>query len=259
MNDDPIRLRDDPARGRALREDLEAAAAATLPAVDLVPALAKLEASLRRAGPAGGAPAIGGAAAGGGGLVWGVAIVGIAGLVVAAFLVSTGGDTGEVRRRAGPAAARHEAPRATARSAPAEAEVVPPETPAVEAQGPSLTAARASPSPPPSPRRGVGVRAHGDTLLTPVDPVTREIELVGEARARLSGDPAAALAAAETAGREVPGGALAEEREALAILALHALGRNDEARRRATAYLGRWPAGTQSARVRRILDEGEDR
>ena len=260
MSDDPIRLREDPNRARLLREDLRAAAAAAPPALDLTAGLAMLEAALLREGPISGATAAGSATtASAGGVGWVVGVVGLAGIgaaVLAAVLLS-GADEAAPRRRAAHGVDGQDAPARPAHAppalaAPAEVGRLAPGTEAIATPDRNRSHAPSSRTK----RPPASARTDGQLGL---DLVIREIQLVGTARALLPHDPGAALAAAEVARREVPGGALAEEREALAILALHALGRREEARHRATEYLGRWPAGTQRARIRGVLDEGEDR
>lgn len=82
-----------------------------------------------------------------------------------------------------------------------------------------------------------------------VDPIRAEMELVARARAASRDNPRRALALAEEARRRFPRGILAEERDAIAILALAALDRDDEARRRGERFLARYPEGPFSDRV----------
>ena len=63
-----------------------------------------------------------------------------------------------------------------------------------------------------------------------------------------------ALAALDAIAREFPNGALAQEREALAIEALRVSGRSAEARARATKFLTRYPASPHASSVRRALE-----
>ena len=81
-----------------------------------------------------------------------------------------------------------------------------------------------------------------------------EAEAINAARKALTSDPARALSLIEAAAREFPDGALVQEREGYAILALLALGRRAEAEERAADYLERWPMGPLSRRVRDALD-----
>jgi hypothetical protein len=81
-------------------------------------------------------------------------------------------------------------------------------------------------------------------------PATTEHELLADARRALAIDPARALELAERHRREFREGALAPEREMLAVDALSALGRVGAARRRAIALAERWPRSGYADRVR---------
>lgn len=81
-----------------------------------------------------------------------------------------------------------------------------------------------------------------------------ESRKVAAARSLLrSGQPRAALLVLDEARRDFPNGELTQEREALAIEALRALGSTTEARRRAEAFLARYPASPHATLVRRAL------
>ncbi len=86
------------------------------------------------------------------------------------------------------------------------------------------------------------------------DSVLREAKLVAKARSNLARDPARALVLAEEAERDFPRGQLVEERRAIAIRALVALGRLDEAQRRAEPFLAEHGRGAHAAAVRRALE-----
>ncbi|MEM9456109.1 MAG: hypothetical protein AAGF11_18145 [Myxococcota bacterium] len=86
------------------------------------------------------------------------------------------------------------------------------------------------------------------------DSVLREARMVAKARSQLSRDPQRALALVQQAEKEFPYGQLVEERRAIAIQALVALGRKDEAHRQADAFLARYGRGAHAAAVRRALD-----
>lgn len=70
-----------------------------------------------------------------------------------------------------------------------------------------------------------------------------------------SGQPRGALLALEEARRDFPNGELSQEREALAIEALRVLGESAEARRRAEAFLTRYPASPHAALARHALEK----
>lgn len=82
-----------------------------------------------------------------------------------------------------------------------------------------------------------------------------EIDRMGTARALLrTGQPRAALGALDAIAKDFPNGTLAQEREALAIEALGALGQRDAARARATRFLQRYPASPHAAMVKSALE-----
>ncbi|AUX30903.1 MULTISPECIES: hypothetical protein [Sorangium] len=85
------------------------------------------------------------------------------------------------------------------------------------------------------------------------DDLVRESNLVDQSRAALAQDPAAALAALARHEADFPRGRLAEEREFIAIRALMRLGRADEARARAAAFMARYPSSSFAEPVRRIV------
>jgi hypothetical protein len=65
----------------------------------------------------------------------------------------------------------------------------------------------------------------------------------------LAQDPRAALEVTDEHARSYPGGAFAEEREALAIDALRRLGRRQELQARARAFLQRYPTSPHRERI----------
>jgi hypothetical protein len=86
------------------------------------------------------------------------------------------------------------------------------------------------------------------------DALRNEVELIGRARAALPRDPAAALALLEEHRREFPRGALVEERDAIRVLALAALGRIEQARHEAQMFLRAYPFSPHAERVRRAIE-----
>jgi hypothetical protein len=105
-----------------------------------------------------------------------------------------------------------------------------------------------------------------DTAVTPTratvdapsedsDRYVREARLVAQARRALADDPARALALTEQVEREFPNGLLGEERRALEIRALAALGKSSEAKDAAKAFLAEYPDGPQAAAVRRAIED----
>lgn len=81
----------------------------------------------------------------------------------------------------------------------------------------------------------------------------REAKLVAEARRTLASDPGRTLGLTRDIAREFPEGQLVEEREALAIRALAALGRKDAAAKRAERFLTRHGHGPHADAVRRAV------
>ena len=84
------------------------------------------------------------------------------------------------------------------------------------------------------------------------DPVA-ELALLERAQRVLRSDPAAALALAEEHRARMPRGALAQEREMLAIEALFRLDRDAQAQRRARAFEQRYPQSSHRPRLRDLL------
>jgi outer membrane protein assembly factor BamD (BamD/ComL family) len=87
-------------------------------------------------------------------------------------------------------------------------------------------------------------------------PADNKVELAGErtvleeARSAIArGDGGAALIAVEAHRDHFANGALVEEREALTVLALAKLGRNDEARAQADRFRARYPVSLFLAAV----------
>lgn len=87
-----------------------------------------------------------------------------------------------------------------------------------------------------------------------VDPLDRELALIGAASAMQNSDPREALARYDQHAREFPRGQMAAEREFLAVSALHALGRDDEARDRGERLVAQHPSSPYASRARRLLD-----
>jgi len=81
-----------------------------------------------------------------------------------------------------------------------------------------------------------------------------ESRRVADARARLrAGDARGALATLEGLRRDFPGGVLAQERDALMIEALLALGERERARQLATRFVARYPGSPHTAAAERAL------
>jgi hypothetical protein len=80
-----------------------------------------------------------------------------------------------------------------------------------------------------------------------------EMRLLTSAQDAINTDPAKALALCEDHARRFPTGLLVEEREALAIQALIALGRVDEAKKRADAFYVKFPDSPLTRRIHGLM------
>ncbi len=80
-------------------------------------------------------------------------------------------------------------------------------------------------------------------------PAATELELVQRARAALASDPNRALTLTNEHAVTYPRGELVQEREVIAVEALARLGRNEEASRRALAFVRRFPETPYAARL----------
>ena len=101
----------------------------------------------------------------------------------------------------------------------------------------------------PPPRDHVGAHATV-TPTTPVPAWRAEMLQLERARSLLHTDPAAALSTARAGQRAFPTGLYGEERDAIEIQALDALGRSNDVRVLAERFLARHPRGPFSERVR---------
>ena len=88
-----------------------------------------------------------------------------------------------------------------------------------------------------------------------VDTLKAESALLTQARAQLrSGNLAAAQGSLERLQTQFPRGMLTQEREVLGIEVLHARGNVEGAKRRAQAFVKRYPKSPHSAKLSRFLD-----
>ena len=85
--------------------------------------------------------------------------------------------------------------------------------------------------------------------------VESEVELLKQARSALAADPLQAYALSERCRAQYPGGAFAQEREYIAISALVRLGRDSEARSRASLFRMHYPSSAYLPRLARMLGE----
>jgi hypothetical protein len=271
MTSDPVRLLEDPSAAPALRSDLVHATEAQLQGLDLATGLAALQKAT--AAVTSSTTVVASTS-----LLAKLGIgAGVAAGVVALWLGLGGGDapnTDEDERVVGPSVTAGSEPAAAPRagvghtagmksSAPSErlpqvkVEPIAPPLPAEPAVAEPAVAEPAVAEPKPASRRKAdrspGVSKAGRVAPPAIDEVLREAKLVAKARGNLVREPAQALALAEEAERDFPRGQLVEERRALAIRALVALGRLDEANARAEAFLAEYGRGAHAAAVRRAL------
>jgi hypothetical protein len=251
----PPRLLDDPTSSALVRHDLSNAAGAA-PNYDAAAGLLALQAALgatAKVATAGSAATSATASttstAAKGGLAFKLAIAGAlsaVALVGAAMLFWPSHDLPPPAQRApaaqhAPAAAPH-IPRSAGAS----------EVPVLAA--PALTEAPAVAEPPLQPQPQA--RAEATVSQGPRDRAAEEIAQLAQIKALVKGAPARALRLAEQGHRQFSEGYLHHEREGLAIIALHALGRRDEAHARAQRYLARYPHSSLSERVRALETDG---
>lgn len=263
MNGPPPRLRDDAAIGAGLRADLARAETSVVQRYDTEKGLARLRAAIAvgAAGESGQGGADTGATSTGAGssaLVakWaGLALVGAAlvggGLALRgrapepakapATTVTAPAPPAPVSAVSDPKLAEPVPAKALAASAPGE---VLPEPPSMERAAEARPEARA------------GRERPARRAIDPDDALRRETAELAEARRLLVRDPRGALALVERGNTEFPRGMFGEEREAIAILALVDLGQTSTARRRASAFLARYPHGPFSERIRGAASGG---
>lgn len=246
---EPRRLLDDPTNGDRLRRDLSIAAGDGPVQVDLGKAIAAFDAAL----------VIGAVGVAASAQAAGVAVTKLGSWVAAASLtvaVGVGGGVAYVKLRA----PDRQPPAVVARAQPRfipqphiepmmAAPVVAPPAPETH---PKRLASR--PSMRPAPVAVPPVQAVAPAPPVPVDDATirREVGHVALMRRELDRAPLRVLTLADQARVQFPRGVLTEEREALAVLALDKLGRADEARVRARAFLQRFARGSFTERIRRI-------
>lgn len=267
MNDDPIRLLDDPSTGALLRNDLGTATSATVQGLDRAAGLGALKAAL--IAETGAIPAVAGGSLLAKLLLGAAAVGGVAWWATGVVDVSM-----EPERVEAPVVAPAET------IASAKAAQVPPMMP------PMVSPMVSPPAPPPRPtdtadvvvpdedpepsspdaKAGIELAAHASHASHEVAPssphgesssfddaVVREAKQIQAARRALASDPSRALSLTASIANEFPRGQLVEERLAIAIRALAKLGRLDEARTKADAFLETYGRGPHASSVRRAV------
>ena len=267
----PTRLLDDPTIQESLRHDLELASSHAPIAYNATAGLAAFERALAAAGASAGSTGAG-VATGGRLLGWfiGAAVL-IGGVGGAGWVVSQASvDHGVVAIAPSAGAAELDSDNVDAAAA-SQASSGSSETPAgartseAVAAGHALLGAEGTnpamvhdpgqveDSDPASDSSTTARPSSKSDFAEPASSVGSEAEQVNAARKALTHDPAKALALTQAAAQAFPDGAMVQEREGYAILALIALDRRTEADARAQTYLARWPKGPLSRRVRDAL------
>jgi hypothetical protein len=152
---------------------------------------------------------------------------------------------------------------------PVEASRAAVEPPATRLDPPPPSASPAASTPPPRasapPTASASAPSPAPTIeasAAPEPPAAGESEvaLLQRAQDALGADPARALALASEHEQRFPRGSLGQERELLAVSALVALGRSEDARARAIRFLARHPDSAHRSRLLAIvpgLDRGD--
>jgi hypothetical protein len=251
----PPRLLEDPLSPHALREDLERTAA-TKPSYDVAAGLIALQATIAGGGVAasgGAGQAAQAAGAKSAGMLGGVKLT-LSALGVAAAVATSVALWPSARPAAKPTATAPRTPAAIPPSAALgeTAEGARAAEPAV-APEPAITTMAAHESAAATVSGKSRLAKPAATARQTDDPLHREVAQLGEIKASLDSDPARALRLAELGNREFRHGALAQEREALAVLALWNLGRRGEASKRERVFLARYPQSPLRERLQAAL------
>jgi hypothetical protein len=250
MSDPPRRWIDDPDAPVSARDSLRGALSVEPPAYDVDAGLARFEAAGGASAAASSIPS------------WLVPVGAVAlAAAVATGIVASRRSDDEARSPApmGAAAPEHE-PRPI--PAPASPPVAGPPSSSPEAAAVRDDAAVASPTVPTPPRTAVTATPAAKRIepapppeaAAPDDAIRREIEALARARAALASRPAQAVELVDAADREFSPGLFREERAAIRVLALSALGRPDEAAQHGREFLRRWPSSNFADRVRAAID-----
>ena len=246
---DPTRLLDDPSIAASLRADLAQAKAAGIAGFDVAAGAASLNAAI--AAEATTATATAASTGAGKGLVLGVLGVVSAGAIAWATL---GSPEPEPEPETVAAVVATPAP---PEPEPEPEPVVTPEL-ADESVAPEEDLRDAIAEPLPEPTKARVHRSPASSEPKPAAPVVsddylREAKLIAEARRTMKHDPARALEILREAKSSFPRGLLLEERQALTILCLDALGRSSEARTRGRRFLDEHEGSPYADAVSQVL------
>ncbi len=248
----PKRLLEDPTTVADLRADLQAAAHHQV-TYDLSAGLTRFEAALSSGVASGGSSMAGLKST----LIKLGAVGVVAGAVVAGLLYSDGGSN-EPSAVSAPQRAKPKVTPPPASRAPQ------PNDPEPVDQAAPVAEAAVTPSSEPSSQTAVRRQArpnHGKPSAsaepTRDELLAREVAELRKIRSTLGSDPTRALAMANAGHVEFRHGVLYQEREALALRALQALGRRSELEARGERYLQAFPHGSFSGQVRQMLGRAE--
>ncbi len=258
MTGEPSRLLESEGLGEALKTDLARAAEHDV-GYDVEAGAARFDAMLASGGPPPGGGgtevAAGGSLAKGLSLVVGLAIVVGGGAIAWSLAGSDEGDSKVVAAVPSVADEIEESPPEPAVMKPEPVAegiepVAPPEPPEVVEAPSDEPEAR-----PTKGAHGKQTRRTKSARPSDEDRLRREMQATDRARQALAGDPKRALSLVGKANREFKGGLFGEDREGIAILALFGLDREDEARRRAKAFLRAHPKSSYADKIRRAMDD----
>jgi hypothetical protein len=236
----PKRLLEDPETASALRADLQVAASHQVN-FDMAAGLARFEATLAT-----------GSAASVTGLKAMLVKLGVAGVVVGGAVLGVAliaGNSGE------PTASVVTPPVSVT---PPVARAVPVPSTASESSAPPAVVEPIPTAPTPTLRRTAKAapKPAAASAASPEardDLLQREVQQLRQIRQLVAANPGQALALANEGHGTFRGGVLYQEREALALQALSALGRRTELETRGERYLRAFPKGSFSTRVRQLL------
>jgi hypothetical protein len=238
MNEDPRRLVDDPAISKSLRDDLAHAGEehhAYAAAYDASSKVAGLQAALTSQGSAAASSSMGLLSKAALGVVVATAFM-VAGAVLHARLWARG-DSASPDALTLPASGVKSPAIPQVLASPAIAPEAPAAAPLAAPLAASNTLARRAPN----------------------DGTQQEIRQLARIRASLkSGDAMRALELAERGQRQLGEGALWQEREALAVLALLRLDRTEQAAQRSAVLFARFPSSPFRAEIERGLREAHE-
>jgi hypothetical protein len=242
MTGDPARWLDDESAPAELRRDLGRAASLGSAGYSAEAGLARLEATLA-AGAIVQAKTAGGLAK----LWW---MIGGGGAALVAGLVAWGVRSTPARPAAAPVLAVQVV------AAPPSAVAAPRDETGTDT-APAVSTATATPTPmttPTTPAITPAIPpAPTPTASRPdADAVRAELTQLGHIRSLVSSDPSTALAGAQEGDRTFPHGLLHQEREVVAVDALVALGRMDDASKRARSLLRVYPTGPYAEHLRAV-------